>query len=300
MNKDNIKLGIAPINWTNDDMPELGADISFEQCINEMSEAGYVGCEIGTKYPTDRVELKAALDRVGLVVCNQWFSTFFLSKPAEETYAALRKTCEFLQFMGAKAIGASEQSGSIQGQMATPLFGGAKPVIKDVADWKKICSAMSEAGKIALEEYGIKFCYHHHLGTVIENCEETERLLDGTDERYFSLVFDTGHLFAVNEDPTAAIKKYVSRVGHVHLKDVRASVLEKVNNDKLSFLDGVKEGLFTVPGDGVIDFSPVFETLDGDGYTGWMVVEAEQDPAKANPLEYAMKGRKYIRENAGI
>lgn len=300
MNNDNVKLGIAPINWTNDDMPELGAENSFEQCINEMSEAGYVGCEVGTKYPSDRVELKAALDGVGLTICNQWFSSFFLSQPAEENYAALRKQCDFLKFMGAGVIGASEQFGSIQGQINTPLFGGEKAVIKSSADWKKICSGMNEAGKIALEEYGIKFCYHHHLGTVIESSEETERLLDGTDERYFSLVFDTGHFFAANEDPAVAINKYVSRVGHVHLKDVRQSVLHKVKDDKMSFLDGVKEGLFTVPGDGVIDFAPIFEKLDEVNYSGWMVVEAEQDPAKANPFEYAKKGREYIRKTAGI
>ncbi len=294
MNSNKVKLGIAPINWTNDDMPELGAECSFEQCIQEMVEAGYSGCEVGTKYPADRVLLKEALDRVGLTICNQWLSTFFLSKPVEYNIRMLREQCDFLRYMGAGIIGVSEQTGSIQGKINVPLFSGEKPVIRYDTDWKKLCAGLNEAGKVAAEDYGIKLCFHHHLGTVVESCQEVNRLLEGTDASYVSLLYDTGHFYAAKEDPYTAIDRYCSRVGHVHLKDVRQSVLNTVNDEKLSFLDGVKCGLFTVPGDGSIEFEPIFERLEESEYTGWMVVEAEQDPAKANPLKYAKMGHEYI------
>ena len=138
------------------------------------------------------------------------------------------------------------------------------------------------------------------MGTVVQTAEETDRMLDGTDPKYFNLLFDTGHFRYCDEDPIALVKKYVSRIKHVHLKDIRPDVVQKVKEENMSFLDGVRAGAFTVPGDGCIDFVPVFETLEEAGYEGYMLVEAEQDPAVANPLEYAIKARKYIADKAGI
>lgn len=297
MDKNKIKLGIAPIAWTNDDMPDLGSENTFEQCVSEMALAGFEGCEVGNKYPKDTTVLKKALDMRGLQIANQWFSSFVLTEPMEKVEKDFIAQCEFLKAMGAKRIGASEQSFSIQGQMNTPVF-DAKYVMND-AEWDKFAKGMNRLGEIA-NSMGIRLVYHHHMGTVVQTAEEIDRMMDMTDPDKFALLYDTGHLAYCGQDYLAVLKKYAKRIAHVHLKDVRPQVVEKVKKEKLSFLQGVRAGAFTVPGDGCIDFASVFDELDKSGYEGWMIVEAEQDPAKANPLEYALKAREYIRKTAKI
>lgn len=297
MDKNKIKLGIAPIAWTNDDMPDLGSENTFEQCVSEMALAGFEGCEVGNKYPKDTAVLKKALDMRGLQIVNQWFSSFVLTQPMEKVEKDFIAQCEFLKAMGAKRIGASEQSFSIQGQMNTPVF-DAKYVMND-GEWDKFAKGMNRLGDIA-NSMGIKLVYHHHMGTVVQTAEEIDRMMDMTDPDKFALLYDTGHLAYCGQDYLAVLKKYAKRIAHVHLKDIRPEVVEKVKKEKLSFLQGVRAGAFTVPGDGCIDFAPVFDELDKSGYEGWMIVEAEQDPAKANPLEYALKARDYIRKTAKI
>ena len=296
MNKDNIKLGIAPIAWTNDDMPDLGAENTFRQCVSEMALAGFSGCEVGNKYPKDVKELKKQLDMRGLSIANQWFSSFILTQPMEKVERDFAAQCEFLHAMGAKIIGASEQSYSIQGT-DIPVFEGK--YVMNAKEWEKLAAGLNKLGKIA-QSYGISLTYHHHMGTVVQTAEETDRLMEMTDPGLFSLLYDTGHLAYCGEDVTEVLKKHVGRVKHVHLKDIRPDVVNKVRAERLSFLQGVRAGTFTVPGDGAIDFAPVFGILDRAGYKGWMIVEAEQDPAAADPLEYALKARKYIAEKAGI
>lgn len=296
MNKDNIKLGIAPIAWTNDDMPDLGAENTFRQCVSEMALAGFSGCEVGNKYPKDVKELKKQLDMRGLSIANQWFSSFILTQPMEKVERDFAAQCEFLHAMGAKIIGASEQSYSIQGT-DIPVFKGK--YVMNAKEWEKLAAGLNKLGKIA-QSYGISLTYHHHMGTVVQTAEETDRLMEMTDPGLFSLLYDTGHLAYCGEDVTEVLRKHVGRVKHVHLKDIRPDVVNKVRAERLSFLQGVRAGTFTVPGDGAIDFAPVFDILDRAGYKGWMIVEAEQDPAAADPLEYALKARKYIAEKAGI
>lgn len=298
LDKNKVKLGIAPIAWTNDDLPDLGAENTFEQCVSEMALAGFTGSEVGNKYPKDPEVLKKALDLRGIEICNQWFSSFIITKPFEEVEKEFRAQCEFLKAMGSKIIGASEQSHSVQGMQDTPIFGHKYEMNDD--EWKTFCDGCNKLGKIALEDYGITMTYHHHMGTVVQSAAETDRMLDGTDPKYFNLLFDTGHFKYCDEDPTALVKKYIGRIKHVHLKDIRAHVVQKVKDEDMSFLDGVRAGAFTVPGDGCIDFVPVFETLEEAGYEGYMLVEAEQDPAVANPLEYAIIARKFIADKAGI
>ena len=298
MDPKKVRLGIAPIGWTNDDMPDLGAENTFEQCVSEMALAGFTGCEVGNKYPKDTAVLKKALDLRGMQICNQWFSSFLLTKPFEEVEKDARAQLAYLRAMGAKIIGFSEQSYSVQGKLDTPIF-GHKYVMND-AEWARLLDGLNRLGKIALEEYGIALTYHHHMGTVIQTEEETDRFLAGTDPRYVNLLYDTGHFAFAGFDPLAMVKKYVGRIRHVHLKDVRPEVLERVHKEDMSFLNAVRAGAFTVPGDGCIDFEPIFKVLEDAGYEGWMLVEAEQDPAIANPFEYALKGRKYIREKTGV
>ncbi|MCR5311857.1 MAG: myo-inosose-2 dehydratase [Lachnospiraceae bacterium] len=297
LDKKNIHLGIAPIAWTNDDMPDLGAENTFEQCVSEMALAGYEGCEIGNKYPQDVETLKKALALRNLQICNCWFSTFLISKPYEETEKEFIKKVEFLKTMGAKVIGVSEQSYSVQGQMNTPVFGHKH--IMDQDEWKLLCDGLNKLGRVA-KERGIDLTFHHHMGTVVQTEAEVDYMMEHTDPEYFSLLFDSGHFAYCGVDPVKMVKRYADRIKHVHLKDIRPEVVEKVKRENLSFLQGVREGAFTVPGDGCVDFDSIFKVLEDTGYKGYMLVEAEQDPAKANPLEYAIKARKFIKEHAGI
>lgn len=297
-NKEKVKLGIAPIAWTNDDMPDLGKENTFEQCVSEMALAGFTGSEVGNKYPRDTEVLKKALQLWGMEICNQWFSCFLITKPFEEVEREFRSQLAYLKTMGAKIIGASEQSHSVQGMLDTPIF-GHKYVMND-EEWDVFCKGMNRLGRIAKEEYGISLTFHHHMGTVVQDEAEVDRMMENTDAEYVSLLFDTGHFAYCGVNPLKMVKKYTGRIKHVHLKDIRKEVVEKVKAEKLSFLDGVRLGTFTVPGDGCIDFDPIFKVLEVSGYEGYMLVEAEQDPAKANPLEYAMKARKFIAEKTGL
>ena len=297
MKRKDVKIGIAPIAWTNDDMPDLGAENTFFQCVSEMALAGYEGSEIGNKYPTDPSVLKDALDVRGLKIANSWFSSFILTKPFCDVEKEFREKCAFLQAVGAERIGVSEQSYSIQGQFDTPVF--EKKYIMNESEWGRLCDGLSLLGKIA-EEYGITLTYHHHMGTVVQTAEEIDRMMDGTDKEKVFLLFDSGHLAYCGEDYLAVLKKYADRIKHVHLKDIRPEIVKKVKEEKLSFLQGVRLGTFTVPGDGCIDFKPVFEILDKAGYKGWLLVEAEQDPAIADPFKYAVKARNYIKPLIGF
>lgn len=296
--KNKVKLGIAPIAWTNDDMPDLGKENTFEQCVSEMALAGFTGSEVGNKYPKDPEVLKKALELRGVEICNQWFSSFLITKPFEEVEKEFRAQLTFLKAMGAKVIGASEQSHSVQGQMDTPIF-GHKYEMND-EEWDTFCTGMNKLGKIAKEEYDIALTFHHHMGTVVQSLAEVDRMMENTDPEYVSLLFDTGHFTYCGEDPLEVVKKYVHRIRHVHLKDIRPEVVEQVKKENMSFLAGVRAGAFTIPGDGCINYDPIFKVLEDAGYEGYMVVEAEQDPAKANPLEYAIRARKFIAEKTGL
>jgi inosose dehydratase len=298
LDKSVIKIGIAPIGWTNDDMPELGGEISFEQCITEMQQAGYEGCEVGSKFPKDPETLKKALEPVNLQIAAQWFSAFFTTETdPTETIEAFKKHLAFLKAMGAKIAVISEQGNSIQGQMNTPIFGN-KPIL-DEDGWNKLVSGLNTIGKIAIEN-DMKIAYHHHMGTVVQTLDEVSILMKKTDPKFVFLLGDTGHIYYSGDNPVDLFSKFIGRIVHIHLKDVRQDVLDKVKNSNLSFLQGVKEGAFTVPGDGVIDYKPIFEIIKNSEYKGWLLVEAEQDPVKANPLEYAKKGRETIKNLTGI
>lgn len=293
-----VCLGIAPIGWCNDDMPELGAENTFRQTVSEMALAGFTGCEIGNKYPSDPAELKWELDLRGMRIASRWFSSFILTQPIEKVEADFTKELEFLSAVGANRINVSEQSYSIQGKTDVPVLGDKKHIMND-SEWKTFCDGLNRLGKIA-KDRNFKLCYHHHMGTVVQTAEETDRMLANTDADCVFLCYDTGHFTFAGEDPLAVLKKYVSRVGHVHLKDMRADVVSRVKPEGWSFLKAVREGAFTVPGDGCVDFDSVFKLLSDAKYEGWLLVEAEQDPAKANPLEYAIKARKFIREHTGL
>ncbi len=292
-----VKLAIAPIGWTNDDLPDLGGENTFEQCISEMALAGFTGSEIGNKYPQDPAVLKHYLDVRGLQICNAWFSSLFTSEPFEVTKNAFIAHRDRLNALGAKIIGASEQGNSIQGKPLN-IFGADKPVYTR-EQWKAVAEGYNELGRLA-KDVGMTLTIHHHMGTGIQTAEEIDTLMSLTDPDLVYLLFDSGHLTFAGIDPLPVLKKYVHRIRHVHLKDVRQSVRAQAEKEGWSFLTAVRAGVFTVPGDGDVDFAPIFDVLAKEDYAGWVVVEAEQDPAKANPFEYAVKARRYIREKTGL
>ena len=298
LDSNKIKLGIAPIGWTNDDMPDLGAENTFQQCVSEMALAGFTGCEVGGAYPKDPAILKKYLDIRGLQVCNAWFSAFFTTKDFDTAKKDFIEHAKFLNAMGAKVLGGSDQGFSVQGKLDVGVFSGKPKATPE--EWKKIVHGYNELGKICKEEYDLDVCYHHHMGTHVETVAEVERLLADTDDRYVSLNYDCGHFFFANEDPYEALKKFIGRTKHIHVKDVRKDIRDKAKAEDWCFLDAVRAGVFTVPGDGCLDFGNIFDIIEKSNYKGWIVVEAEQDPAKANPFEYAVMARKFIKGKTGL
>ncbi len=298
MNSGQVKLGIAPIAWTNDDLPDLGAENTFEQCVSEMALAGFSGCEVGNKYPRDPGTLRRYLEPRGLRICNAWYSTYFVTGRRQETIEGFIQHRDFLHAMGAGVIGCSEQGRGIQGK-PLPIF-EKKPVFTG-AEWELLGEGMNTLAALAAEK-DMRVCLHHHMGTGIQTPAEIDRFMEVTQDSV-GLLLDTGHLYFSEGDQQAVdsvADKYMSRIIHVHLKDVRPDVLDTVRRERLSFLEAVALGAFTVPGDGAVSFDYLFSALEKNGYSGWMVVEAEQNPAKANPFEYALMARRFIREKTGI
>ena len=295
--RDKVYLGITPTCWTNDDLPTLGDEIGFEQCVSEMALAGYEGCSVGHKYPTDVDELKAALSLRGLRVSEPWHSTYFTVNDMErQTLDGFRRQMEFIKEMGGTDIGLAELGHAVHQQPVA--LKPNKPVFGDET-WKRMTDGLNRLGETATAD-GMQLCYHHHMGTGVQTREEVDRLMADTDPAHVHLLFDTGHLYWSGDDPLELAKAHGDRIKHVHLKDIRRAVMEDCDARGLPFLDSVKEGIFTVPGDGDIDFEPIFRALADAGFEGWIMVEAEQDAAKAHPLTYAMKAREYLREVAGL
>jgi inosose dehydratase len=293
---DRVSFGITPTGWTNDDFPEIGADIGFERCIREMELAGFEGCSIGHKFPDDPRVLKRELERHGLRVSEPWTSTYFTEPGGRErTLRAFREQMDFLRVVGCDEIVVAELARSVH-QRPVGLRAN-KPVFDDT-EWAMLLSGLDEIGKLA-EAEGFRLSYHHHMGTGVQTRAEVERLLAGTDPDRVHLLLDTGHLAWSGDDPLALARDHADRIGHVHLKDLRPDVLEWARREDPGFHDAILRGIFTVPGDGMIDFAPILRTLDDAGYTGWLVVEAEQDPAKAEPLAYARKAREYLHAVTG-
>jgi inosose dehydratase len=293
----NIKLGIAPIGWSNDDMPQLGDNITFEQNISEAALAGFQGTEIGRKFPTDPKILKEALELRHLQVAGQWFSSMLCEAPYQVNENAFVKQLDFLEKLGADRINVCELTRCLFASELS-MFGNNKPIASD-AEWDTLCAGLNKLGKIA-QNRGFKLCFHHHMATVVQTLAETKRLLDNTDPKYVFLCFDSGHFTLSGEDAVEAAKLFSSRIAYVHLKDIRREKMEQAKKEGFAFRRTVLEGCFTIPGDGCIDFPEILSVLDEKGYEGWLLVEAEQDPAVANPFKYALMAREYLFGITGI
>lgn len=290
-----ISYGTNPIAWSNDDDRSLGAHISLEQCLDETAKIGFDGIEKGHKFPQDPASLKAALEPRGLRYVSGWHSLNLLTHTIEEEKAAMQPALDLLKAMGSKVIIVCETSNAIHGNDAVAV--NARPKLSD-ADWSRF-----GAGVEALAEYaagqGITLVYHHHMGTIVESEEEIDRLMAHTGP-HAKLLLDTGHCLFGGGNPERVAKNHMHRVGHIHAKNIRPVIARQVRDENLSFLEGVRRGVFTVPGDaeGGVDFPPVLRIAAEHDYQGWLVIEAEQDPDVRNPFEYQSLGLKSLKAMA--
>jgi myo-inosose-2 dehydratase len=286
-----VRLGTNPIAWSNDDMPELGGATLLETCLAEARRAGYEGIELGNKFPREAGALRPILDRHGLALVSGWWSARLLERSVEDELRAIAAHADLLQAMDCKVVIVAETSRGIAGARETPL--SRRPRLGDGA-WADFCAKLTALAD-ALQRRDLRLAYHHHIGTVVETDVEVDRLMEGTGDAV-GLLLDTGHLAFAGADPSAVARRHRRRIVHVHCKDVRAAVLARARTEDWSFLDSVLAGVFTVPGDGAVDFASVLKELRD--YSGWLVVEAEQDPEKAHPLAYATMGASNLRRAA--
>ena len=286
----NIRFGIAPINWNNDDLPSLGSGYSLERILSEMNQAGYVGTEFGNKFPNEASVLCEILDTFNLKLTSSWHSTYFVLNEQENDLKNVEEKVSFLKEANAEVINIAECSGSVHSDINKSI--ASKPILGD-SDWKLLIGSLNKSGEIC-NNYGIRLAYHHHMGTCVQTAEEIKRLLECTDPNFVNLCVDTGHLYYAGIDPVVFIENNLGRIEHVHFKDVRKEVFQKYNNLSDSFLKTILSGIFTVPGDGCIDFSSIIKILQQNHYKGWIIVEAEQDPDKADPLHYAISAHNYL------
>jgi inosose dehydratase len=285
------RLGIAPIAWSNDDLPELGGDTPLETCLRESRAAGYSGTETGGKFPKTPAELKAVLAEHDLQLVSGWYSGRVLENDLAAEMDRAAAQLELFRENGASVLVYGETTGTVQNQRHVPLARRPRLDDDEMRDYGRKLTAFAEhchAEKVPL-------AFHHHMGTAIETEDDVERLMNATGEAV-GLLFDTGHIAFAGGDGLRMARRHGARVNHVHAKDVRQAVLEGIDRERQSFLDAVLAGVFTVPGDGMIDFKAVAALCAEIGYEGWFVVEAEQDPAKANPLEYAKIGYRTLTE----
>ena len=287
-----IRIGANPIGWSNDDLRSLGGETPLETCLAEAREAGFEGMELGHKFPREPDALRAALAPFGLACVSGWYSAELLARDAAAEIAAMQPHVDLLRAMDCGVIVFAETSHAIHGDIGQPL--SRRPVL-EAGQWPEFGRRLTRVAEATLEQ-GLRLVYHHHMGTVVQSEADIEALMAHTGEA-LHLLLDTGHATWGGADPATLAARYRGRISHVHAKDVRAPVMEQAQAEDWSFLRSVVEGVYTVPGDGMVDYSALFRALPG--YEGWVVVEAEQDPARANPLQYAKLGvanlRNYIR-----
>jgi inosose dehydratase len=290
-----ILYGTNPIAWSNDDDRTLGAHISLEQCLDETSKIGFDGIEKGHKFPQQPDALKAVLEPRNLRFVSGWHSLNLLTNSIEDEKAAMQPALDLLKAMGSKVIIVCETSNAIHGDDGKPV--NDRPKLAD-SDWAAFGAGVEALAAFAAEK-GVTLVYHHHMGTIIESEDEIDRLMEATGP-HTKLLLDTGHTLFGGGDPTRVARKHMARVGHIHAKNVRPEIAAQVRNENLSFLEGVRRGVFTVPGDteGGVDFPSVLKIAAEHDYSGWLVIEAEQDPDVRNPFEYQSLGLKSLRDFA--
>jgi inosose dehydratase len=286
-----IRWGVSPIAWCNDDMRELGADTTLDMLLTDVKEIGFEGVELGNKFPRDAAPLKLIMDSYGLEVVSGWYSANLLRRDAKAEIAALAKHRELLEAMGSNVFILAETSNAVH----CDRYGSrldTHPVLP-AGEWAEFGKRLTAVASF-LNDRGFRFAYHHHLGTIVETDDELNRFFDATGD-HVGLVLDTGHAIAGGIDPIRVVKERPERVTHVHCKDVRQAKYDEFRADGTSFLNGVVGGMFTTPGDGDYDYTAFMRALKDMDYAGWIVIEAEQDPAVANPRDYSQTGLDHLK-----
>lgn len=285
-----VRLAVAPIAWSNSDMPELGGDTPLETCLRESREAGFSGTETGAKYPMSAAELGPLLAAHELQLASGWFSGRLRAVSVEEEKDNIARQLETFRALGAEVLVYAETTGSVQAARDAPL--SSRPAFA-ADEWRGYGAKLNALAE-HMADAGVHMAYHHHMGTVVETAAEVDALMAHTGAAV-GLTVDTGHLAFAGGDAVQLLQKYAARVRHIHCKDVRRGPWERALGDDASFMQAVLAGVFTVPGDGCIDFYAVARAVADINYEGWLVVEAEQDPATAPPLEYARMGYRHLR-----
>ena len=280
-----LRLGMSPISWSNDDLPQLGGETPLEVCLSETRQAGIVGTETGGKFPKEPATLAAVLKDHDLALVSGWYSGTLISNDLDAELDRIADQLALFKAVGASVIVYGETFNTVQNRQEKPLTSRPRLADFDVAAYGRRLTALAE--HCAAE--GVPLTFHHHMGTAVETEDEIDAVMKATGEAV-GLLLDTGHLVFAGGDNASVITKHGARINHVHTKDIRGDILPTVDRDRESFLDCVLRGVFTVPGDGMIDYDDVMQRLYDVGYEGWVIIEAEQDPAKANPLEYAKIG----------
>jgi inosose dehydratase len=284
-----VRIGINPITWSNDDAPELGGDIPLEVCLSETKQAGYAGTELGGKFPRRSAELKPIMERHGLAVISGWYDGRCDEKDVSAEMDAIGPHLQLLKDMGSTHVVYADTSRGRHGAIWDPI--SKRPALQ-AEEWPTYGRKLTQLAE-RMADFGVRMAFHHHMGTIIETDTEVGLLMKHTGEAV-GLLYDTGHSTFSGGDPLQLIKDNVKRVVHVHCKDVRKPMLEKARAQDMSFMAAVLEGIFTVPGDGFTDYPSILRVLAEANYSGWIVVEAEQDPRKAHPLTYATMGFKNL------
>jgi inosose dehydratase len=284
-----VRIGINPITWSNDDAPELGGDIPLEVCLSETKQAGYAGTELGGKFPRRSAELKPIMERHGLAVISGWYDGRCDEKDVSAEMEAIGPHLQLLKDMGSTNVVYADTSRGRHGAIWDPI--SKRPALR-AEEWPTYGRKLTQLAE-RMADFGVRMAFHHHMGTIIETDAEVGLLMRHTGEAV-GLLYDTGHSTFSGGNPLQLIKAHAKRVVHVHCKDVRKLMLEKARAENMSFMGAVLEGIFTVPGDGSIDYLSILRVLAEANYSGWLVVEAEQDPRKAHPLTYAMMGFKNL------
>jgi inosose dehydratase len=290
-----VRLGINPIGWTNDCMSWLGGLIPLENCLAEARAAGFAGIELGRKFPRSPAKLKPILERHGLALVSGWYSARLLERSAREEIQAMKPHFDLLQGLGSEVMVWAESTGDIINDVSAPA--SRRPKISGAGDWKRLGKRMSEVAD-HMSAHGMRMAVHHHMGTVIESETDVDRLMENSEEAV-GLLLDTGHMTLAGGEPVAVAQRYAKRICHVHCKDIRRYALESCRRQDLSFSHSVLSGIFTAPGDGIVDYPKILQILAQAGYGGWLVQEAEQDPRLADPRIYAELGNQHLRQVCG-
>ncbi len=288
-----IRLGANPIGWSNDDLQEIGGETPLETCLAEAREAGFEGMELGHKFPREPLALKAALAPFNMACVSGWYSAELLKRDADAEMKSLRPHLDLLKAMGSPVLVFAETSNAIHGDLTKPL--SQRPRMA-AGDWKQFGARITEIAKRTADE-GVRLVYHHHMGTIVESPDDIDAFMHATGDAVH-LLLDTGHATWGGADPAKLARDYHARISHFHAKDVRPHIMEKARMQDWSFLkavlgEGNELGVYTVPGDGMVDYVGVLKALKP--YSGWVIVEAEQDPKKAPSLPYAKKGVAHLK-----